>query len=66
MISAGANKTYRHPYPEAVDAHEEATSHKDVHCTNLHSTIRIYGKKDGKFQVRRQVKDNGSCAFGVQ
>ena len=31
-----------------------------------HGTIRVYGRKDGKFSIWRQGKLNGSCAFGVQ
>ena len=66
VISAAANSRYGHPHPEAVAAYEGAVGRKDVHCTNLHSTIRVYGRSNGRIRVQRQVKDNGSCAFGVQ
>ena len=66
VISVHINSRHKHPHPEAVDAYESAVGHKDVHCTSQHGTVRVYGKKNGKFSVWRQVKDNGSCTFEAQ
>ena len=64
VISALINSQHGHPHPEAVEAYEQAVGHRRVYCTSRHGTIRVYGRRDGKFSIRRQVQDNSSCAFG--
>jgi beta-lactamase superfamily II metal-dependent hydrolase len=64
VISAHINSKYHHPDPEAVNAYEEAVGHNRVYCTSRQGTIRVYGRQDGSFTVRRQTPYSGSCKFG--
>ena len=62
VISAGVNFNHRHPRQEAVDAYLEATNDR-VFCTNRHGTVRVYGFRDGRIRVNRQLASDQSCVF---
>ncbi len=62
VISAGVNKRFGHPRPEAVAAYLEATDNK-VFCTNRHGTVRVYGFRDGRVRINLQRESNKSCVF---
>ncbi len=63
VISAGVNANHEHPRPGAVAAYVAKVGANDVHCTNRHKTIRIYGRKNGSASIFRMNKINKSCAF---
>ncbi len=66
IISAHVNSQHGHPHPEAVSIYEAAVGQNRVYCTTRQGTIRIYGRRNGSFSVRKQFPYSGSCAFGVQ
>ena len=62
VISAGVNKRFAHPRPEAVAAYLKVTGNK-LFCTNRQGTIRVYGFRDGRTRVNVQRESDKSCVF---
>lgn len=60
---AGVVKKYGYPMAEAVAAYVTAVGKSRVCCTNRHSTIPIYGYKDGRASIRRRLQSAKSCVY---
>ena len=65
VISSHLNSRHGHPQPQAIATYEGAVGQDDVYCTSRQGTIRVYGRRDGRFSIHRQFPYSGSCQFGM-
>jgi competence protein ComEC len=63
VISAGFNRTYKHPMPQAVAAYVARVGTTKVYCTNRHETITIHGRLSGSARVSRKRPNTKSCVY---
>jgi competence protein ComEC len=63
IISAGRGNTYGHPHADAVEIYEGHVGQDRTYCTQYMGTIRIYGRRDGRFAIYPQFAHSGQCGF---
>ncbi len=63
MLTAGEGSRFGHPHVEAMDTYEGHVGTGRVYCTSRMGTLRVYGRRDGRFSVWKQTNFNGSCRF---
>lgn len=63
VISAGVNKKYKHPMPQAIAAYVARVGATKVYCTNRHETITITGSPSGGVTITRKRANTKSCVY---
>lgn len=63
IISAGEGNRHGHPTDSAMDIYEPHVAANRMYCTSRMGTLRIYGRRDGRFSVWKQRPFTGSCRF---
>lgn len=64
VISAGVDEGYGHPHEGAINAYLAATGGANrVACTNRNQTVTVYGYRNGRVRLVRQLPSNKPCTY---